>query len=234
VPKLRLIADRLGLTVQAVSHLYRELARRGLVESRGGQYRLTVRGVAALQGTLSSLAEETAQRLGRLEIVRTARALAGAPLRAGDRVVLSMVDGLLIATPGGRGASRGRAGGRARSGEPVDVTDLEGIVPIVPGAVEVWVVPRAGGPVETVRRRAARLLREGRHGLVVAQGLDAVHLARSVTDEPIGRFGVAAAAAEASRVGVRTIAFVAEEELARFLAAFAGTSPPAVTVARLG
>jgi putative transcriptional regulator len=234
VPRLRLIADRLGLTVQAVSHLYRGLARRGLVESRGGQYRPTVRGVEALQSTLSGLAEETSRRLERLQIVRSARALARQALRPGQTVSLAMVDGILVATPGGRGSSHGRARTSARAGEPIDVTDLEGIVAIEAGPVDVWVVPRGGGGSASARRRASLLLRGGRHGLLVAQGLDALHLARAVTDEPVTRFGIAPACAEASRLGVRTLAFVAEEELPRFLSAFAGPSAPAVTVSRLG
>ncbi|MCI4321195.1 MAG: ArsR family transcriptional regulator, partial [Thermoplasmata archaeon] len=41
VPNLRGIAERLGVTVQAVSHSFRQLRRRGLVEMRRGLYRPT-------------------------------------------------------------------------------------------------------------------------------------------------------------------------------------------------
>jgi putative transcriptional regulator len=234
VPKLRFVAERLGLTVQAVSHLYRELARRGLVEVRNGQYTLTVPGVAALQGSLSALGEEVGRRLERLQIVRTTRALARGPIRRGQVVTLELEDGLLSARPDARGSSRGRATSSARPGDLVEVGELEGIVPIEAGRVSVWVVPRTAGAIDRLRRSAARAVRERPHGLVVAQGIEAVHLARSATREPVMHFGAAAASIEASKLGVDSVVFVTEEELPRFLVPFADPSPPAVTVTRLG
>lgn len=234
IPKLRVLAERLGLTVQAVSHLYRQLARRGWVEVRGGQYSLTVGGRAALQGTLSALAEEIGRRLERLQIVRTTRAVARRTVRRGQTVALDLVDGVLTATPGARGGSHGRAGSPARAGELVEVTDLEGIVPITAGSIAVWVIPRAAGGTDSMRRRVAAIVRRERHGLLVAQGLEAIQLVGGTAREPVVRFGAAAACLEASQLGVNSLAFVAEEELPRFLTPLAGPSPPSVTVTRLG
>jgi putative transcriptional regulator len=233
VAKLRDVADRLGLTVQAVSHLYRELARRGWVEVRHRQYTLTVAGVAVLHGTLSALGEDIGQRLERLQIVRTTVALARRPLVRGQTVSLELLDGLLTATPGGRTGSRGTARASARAGDLVEVGELEGIVPISPGPVSVYVVPRASASPPAVRRRAAIAVRALHPGLVVAQGLEAFHLARRASPSPVVRFGAAFACLDASRLGVRSVAFVTEEELPRFLGPFAGPSPPPITVARL-
>ncbi len=227
------MADRLGLTVQAASHLYRELARRGLVEYRDRQYRPTVRGVAALQGTLSTLGEEIDRRLERLKIVRTTRALAKKAIRPGQLVGLELVDGLLTATPNARSGSRGRAGTSARAGEVVEVEELQGIVPITPGAIAVWVVPRASETVEASRRRATRLLRGGTTRLVAARGLEALLLAGRATRAPVVRFGVASACVEASRLGVGSVVLVTEDELPRFLGEFEVPNPPPVTVTRL-
>jgi predicted transcriptional regulator len=232
VPKLRVVADRLGLTVQAVSHLYRDLARRGLVELRGGRYALTVRGVAALQGTLSAIGDEAARRLERLQVVRTTRALATRSIARGQTVVLGLENGTLTARPGPRGPSRGRAASSAAAGELVEVGELEGIVPISVAPVQIWVVPREG--TDALRRRAAQAVRRAPRGLIAAQGLEAVHLAVRATREPVTKFGAAAACVEASRLGVPSVAFVTEEELPRFLAAFAGPQPPPTTVGRLG
>lgn len=233
VPKLRVVAERLGLTVQAVSHLYRELARRGLVEVRNRQYVLTVSGVAALQATLSALGEEIGQRLETLQIVRTTRALAQHRVVEGETVALSLVDGVLTARSGARAGARGTARSSARAGELVEVGELHGIVPIVAGTIEVWVVPRGSGQRDAVYRRAAGALRRGGPRLVAAQGLEAFHLARRASRVPVTRFGAAAACLEASRLGVDSIAFVTEEELPRFLTPFAGASPPPITVRRL-
>ncbi len=234
VPKLRDAAERLGLTVQAVSHLYRDLARRGLVEQRHREYVLTVAGRSALEGTLSALAEEIGRRLEQLQIVRTTLALARRPIAAGDEVSLTLDDGQLTAVPGARSGSRGRARSSARAGELVEVSELEGIVPIRPGTIGVWVVPRGSGGSEAVRRRAAGVLRRADPAFVVAQGLEAVHLARRAGCPAVARFGASAACLEASRLGVDSLAFVTEEELPRFLAPFAGPSPPPTTVTRLG
>ncbi len=234
VPRLKIVADRLGLTVQAASHLYRELSRRGLVELREGHYRPTVRGVATLQGSLSAVAEEVGQRLERLEIVRTTRAVARRPIVGGQPVGLELVDGILTAIPGGRGGSRGTARSSARPGELVEVNGLKGIVPITTGSVSVWVVPRDRAALEPARRKASRLVRTTIPPLLVAQGLEAIHLASRATRQPVTRFGAAAACLEASRLGVDSVAFVSEDELPRFLASFSGANPPPVTVARLG
>ncbi len=234
VPKLRDAADRLGLTVQAVSHLYRDLARRGLVEQRHREYVLTVAGRAALEGTLSALAEEIGRRLEQLQIVRTTVARAARSIGVGDEVSLTLADGLLTAVPGARAGSRGRARSAARSGELVEVGELEGIVPIEPGAIAVWVVPRGSSRVEPVRRRASEALRRGRPRFVAAQGLEAIHLARRIVGTEVARFGASAACLEASRLGVGSLALVTEEELPRFLAPFAGPNPPPITVTRLG
>lgn len=234
IVKLRDVADRLGLTVQAVSHLYRELARRGWVEVRHRRYTLTVAGVNVLHGALSALGEDIGQRLERLQIVRTTLALARRPTARGQAVSLELVDGLLTASPGGRAASRGTARSAARAGELVEVGGLEGIVPITSGAISVYVVPRGSASRAAVLRRASAAVRSADPGLVVAQGLEAVHVARRATPLPVTRFGASGACRDASSLGVRSVAFVTEEELPRFLAPFAGPSPPPITVARLG
>jgi len=233
VPKLRIAADDLGLTVQAVSHLSRRLVRRSWVERRNGLYGLTVAGRAALQERLSALAEEIDRRLQQLQIVRTTQAVAGGTIRAGEPVGLTLENGTLTARPGARSPSRGRARGAAHSGELLEVAELDGIVPISPGAITVYVVPRGEGASEWARRAAARAIRRGSAGLVVAQGLEAQHVAGRAGAAPVVRFGAPAACLEASRLGVDSLAFVTEEELPRFLAPFAGPSPPPITVSRL-
>jgi len=234
VPRLKVVAERLGLTVQAASHLYRELARRGFVEVRDRHYRLTVPGVAELQGTLSALGEEIGRRLERLQIVRTTLALAKRSIRVGQAVGLELVGGVLTATPNGRGGSRGRAGNSVRAGELVEVRELEGIVPITPGSIAIWVVPRGSVASAAVVRQAASVLRRSGSRLLVAQGIEAVHLLGRATREPVTRFGAAPACLEASRLGVDCLVFVAEDELPRFLAPFSGPRPLPVTVTRLG
>ena len=231
--QLRPIADALGLTVQAVSHSYRALARRGLVELREGRYRPTVRGVATLHESLGRLGEEVRARLDRLHVIRSCRAIALAPVTVGQPVSLELVDGLLSARPGGAGASRGRVVRGGRRGALIEVGDLEGIVPLVPGAVHVRTLTDDDLRDERLpaRLRAALKLRPGE--VVGAHGLEAYHAVRAAAGGPVVRFAVAAAAQEASRLGVDSTVFVMANELPRFLAEFGGTRPPTLDVTGL-
>jgi predicted transcriptional regulator len=231
--QLRPIATRLGLTVQAVSHSYRSLARRGLVEFRDGRYRPTVRGVAWLHGSLGRLGEEVRARLDRLHVVRSCRAIALAPLATGDPVSLELVDGLMSARPGGHGPSRGRVARGGPRGSLVDVAELEGIVRLAPAPVYVRTLSEEDLVDPHLSERLRRAVGSRPEGLLAAHGLEAYHAVRSATDRPIGRFAVAAEARDASRIGVPSTVFVLETELPRFLAEFGGPDPPPLDVSPL-
>lgn len=221
VGQLRAVADALGLSVQAVSHTYRALARRGLVQVSGGRYRPTVRGVDYLHARLVELEEELADRLERLHIVATTRAVARAPIAAGEAVALAVEDGWLVARPGASGASRGVARGPARRGELVEVERLSGIVPLRPAPVELLTVRDAelGAAATRVALRSA-LARRG-SSLLAAHGLEAQHLVlAAVPERTVQRFGVAASVEEASSLGVRCTVVVLERDLPRLIARF--------------
>jgi predicted transcriptional regulator len=233
VPNLRGIAERLGVTVQAVSHSFRQLRLRGLVEMRRGLYRPTVAGTAWLHAALGDLRRDVDRHLERLPVVRSARAVAAVDLHEGDPVSLSIVEGTLTARAGGGGPSHGRAAAAARTGELVPVTELEGIVSIVRGEIRILTIPvdAIHSPGTLVALRKA--LRARTPGLLVTHGSEAAHLTRAATERPFVRFGAAAAAAEASGVGVPTTVVLLDEELPRFLEPFQGPDPPPLTVGRL-
>lgn len=233
--RLRPIARSLGLTVQAASHCFRQLRARGLVELVGGQYRPTVRGVSWLHRMLGGLREEIDGRLSGLHIVRSTRALAADGIDEGAPVALTMEEGVLTARPAAGGASRGRARAGARAGELVEVGDLEGIVPIVPGRVLVLTLPADGeedgpGLLEALRDRVAETPR----GLLAASGLEAFHALRHATDRPIARFAVAAIGRDAARLGVDTTIVVTARELPRLLEELNGSGLPALEVRGVG
>jgi predicted transcriptional regulator len=220
--QLRPIAERLGLTVQATSYCYRQLARRGLVELRGGRYRPTVRGVAWLHETLGRLRTDVERLLERLHVVRSTRAIAGEALRAGEVVSLDMVEGLLTAHRGVAGPSRGRVTRDGARGSVVGVTDLEGIVPLAPATI----VVRTVRPNEVGTSQASAKLR----GLLAAQGLEAVQFVRSTYRGPLARFAVAETVREASRLGVGSTVVVLEDELPRLMAGLSGGPAPPLEV----
>jgi predicted transcriptional regulator len=232
VYRLQPVADRLGLTIQAVSHLFRHLRARGFVQFRDGRYRPTVSGSAWLHARLNSLEEDIARRRARLSIVRSTRAVAAVALAAGTRVNLELVDGVLFARPGASGGSRGRVLRGARAGRLVEVAELTGIVPIAAAVVRVRTIRERDLEDPTLGRRIEReLAREP--GLVAAEGLEASHAVQGSTGRHILRFGVAGATSEASQLGVSSTVLVLDRDLPRLLSKFTGVHTPPLDVGPL-
>ncbi len=235
VTNLRSVAERLGLTVQAASHTYRSLSRRGMVELSGGHYRSTVEGVDWLHSALGSVRDDLADRLDRLHIVRTTRAVATGPIEKGARVALEIRAGTLTARAGASRGSRGRAQSRAAAGELIEVGELEGIVPLPHGHLRVL-------PLSVDRLHDPALVAETRtvvaatpEGLLLAFGLEAGHvLGRASPHRTVIRFGVAAAIVEATRMGVDCTLVVIDRDLPRLFEQIGGTDVPPVEFLALG
>lgn len=232
--QLRPIAERLELTVQAASHVFRQLRRRGLADLVEGRYRPTLAGVAWLHASLGDLGRDVADRLAQLNVVRTCRALAASDLAAGAAVSLSLEDGLLTARAATAGGSRGRVRTAGRRGELVVVEELAGIVPIARGAVQVLALPADRLADPRLLAALRRLLGGPVPGLLAAEGLEAWHLVRRATERPVVRYAVAAACREASLVGVPSTAVVVDEALPRLLEQFEGRDAPPITVTTVG
>jgi len=222
------------LTVQAISHLNRQLVRRGYVETRNGLYRPTVAGVAWLHGTLAAIGADVQQRLERLHVVRSARALAATDLVSGAVVSLEMRNGILTARRGESGPARGIVRTSAHEGDLVEIGELEGIIPISLGEVRVFIVGRAVPKDPRVGKEISALIQRRNYGVLGAQGLEALRAVEKATSSFVQRFGVAATCIEAAHLGVNSLVFVAEEDLPRFLEAFSRPGVPPVLVARLG
>ncbi len=231
--QLRPIADELGLTVQAVSHVYRGLRQRGLVEIREGRYRPTIQGVAWLHAGLTGIAEDVRDRLAHLNVVRSTRAIAASRIAPGSPVSLELVNGLLSARPGGSSPSHGIARAGAAQGGLVEVENLEGIVPIESARISVRTI--RDEDIQDPRIVAQiRSSIPGPAALVAADGLEAFTLVQRAWSGSVVRFGVAAASVDAARVGVPVVVFVLQRDLPRLLARWADARAPSVDVRPLG
>lgn len=231
---LQPIADRLGLTVQAVSHSFRRLAASGLVEHRGGHYRPTVRGVAWLHEAFGVLTEDLERRSRQLHVIRSTPAVALDPLEAGESVSLSLQDGTLVARRGRGGPSRGTAAHRAGRGSLVRVEALEGILPLPRGRVHVLTLDSQRLNDPALARELRGAIRRFPTGLLAAPSLEAYHVLSSVVRRPLLRFGVGPAALEATGVGVDVTVVIRDDELPRFLEQFRVPDPPPLTVSPVG
>ena len=231
--QLRPIAERLGLTVQAVSHSFRQLRRRGFVTVQDGRYRPTVEGVAWLHETLRRLGDDLRERIERVHVIRSTRALALENLAKGAAVSLELRHGLLSARPGGAGPSRGRVPKGGRKGSLVEVSDLEGIVPIVPTPIVVRTLRAADIADPRLADRVRASLPSDPLALIAAEGLEAYHALASAGIRKALRFAAGRAALEASRLGVPSYILVPEGDLPHLIAEFTGPSPPPLEVAPL-
>ncbi|NNN17449.1 MAG: hypothetical protein HKL79_03720 [Thermoplasmata archaeon] len=227
--QLRPVAERLGLTVQAASHTYRQLARRGLVALRDGRYRPTFEGVAWLHETLGRLEDDVRRRLAHLHVIRSTRAVALSDLRRNDPVSLEIRDGLLSARPGSSGTSRGRVARGGAKGRIVEVADLEGIVTLEPSTVSIRTLSESDlADPHLADRLRALVGAEGEY--LAAEGLEPFDALRRATPHRIHRFAVGAAAREAARLGVPGTIVVMDRDLPRLLAEFSGPDPPPLDV----
>jgi putative transcriptional regulator len=203
--RLQPMADALGVSVQAASFLFRELSRRGLVQSVDGAYRPTVAGIAFLHASLNEIRDDLEERLAHLNIIRRCKAEAAENIHAGETVTLTMDDGILKARPGKTGASVGRASHDAGAGTLIEVVELEGIVPLAPARILCIVFPQSFPHTTALSRGLGTVIETEPFGLLAAEGLEAYHLLRHTTKDAITRFGVAAAAREASQLGVPVV-----------------------------
>jgi predicted transcriptional regulator len=235
VTGLRPLAARLGLSVQAASHTYRGLARRGFVELRAGRYRATVPGIDWLHSALGSVRDDLAQRLDELHIVRTTPAIADGPIAAGARVSLVLRDGLLTASEEPGAGSRGTARSGGLTGEIVEVGDLQGIVPLPFGPLRVVTFARGGdrAPLRSALRRALSARPDDR---VFTFGLEAHQLLAGGPSggTVAGRFGVPAAVREATRLGVACTVVASDRDVVEFCRQVEGPDPPPTTFLSLG
>ncbi|MGD0718764.1 MAG: hypothetical protein ABSA15_04210 [Thermoplasmata archaeon] len=227
--QLRPVADRLGLTVQAASHTYRQLARRGLVAMHDGRYRPTFEGVAWLHDTLGRLEDDVRRRIAHLHVIRSTRAIALADLRENDPVSLEIRDGLLSARPGSTGTSRGRVARGGAKGRIVEVADLEGLVSLEPATVSVRTLSEADLVDPRLPERLRALIGdEGEY--LAAEGLEPFDALRRATGRRVHRFAVGAAGREAARLGIPGTILVMDRDLPRLLAEFSGPDPPPLDV----
>ncbi|HOT07570.1 MAG TPA: MarR family transcriptional regulator [Methanotrichaceae archaeon] len=210
------VADRLGVTPQAISEYIKELVADGLVTTDGRmRYRITKEGVEWL---LESAAElKRYARVVMEEIISHVSvwaAIARTRVREGERVSLIMEMGLLYALPlDTRIEASGIAISDAGPGEDLGVSDLRGLISLDEGKVTVCKVPRVqlGGTRSADLAALSGLLREGI--MVGALGLEGLIALRKAGREPDILFGAKEAAVEAAFHGLSTLVVSVDEQV---------------------
>jgi putative transcriptional regulator len=212
------IAEKLGVTPQAVSEYIRELVDDEMVRSHGrGRYEVTKRGIEWVLNNAEAL-ESYARHINRdiIQQVTVWTAIAEEFLSKGDRVGVYMKDGWLYAGKRDQSAM-GEATMGARRGTDVGVAKLSGIIDHTEGVVHVCKVPRIqrGGSRNVDMVRLQEIIADKR--LVGAVGLEA-YIALEAAGRPADMFfGAREGAIEAAFHGVETVLVIVDEEFTDFL-----------------
>ncbi len=212
------IAEKLGITPQAVSEYIREMVEEGLVAAHGrGRYEVTKKGVEWVLKNAEAL-ESYARHVTKdiIQQVAVWTAVAAEDIRKGDRVGVFMQNGWLYATHREQSAM-GEATMDAKAGEDVGVARLCGIIDHREGVVRVCKVPR----VERGGSRMVRteLLLDAIRGteMVAAVGLEAYAALMKAGREPDMFFGSREGVVEAAFHGRDCAILIVDEEFTDFL-----------------
>jgi len=178
--KMKEMAHKLGVTVQAISQYLASMKRAGLLRNGGDSLRPTRKGMQALQEHFTAIKGRVDTILRRISVIDSCVALAEGKVEKGTRVGLVMRRGVLVAVPGRKATSTGTALESSDDGEDVLVGELEGIVDLELGRLIILEVPseREGGSKSADAGKAAKILGEAKKCPVVAGDIVSIALAR--------------------------------------------------------
>lgn len=205
------IADKLGITPQAVSEYIKDLGAEGMIRSGGrGQYVVTPLGVESIIGDARELKDYSEYVLNNVVgQVSVWAAIAREPVKEGDDIYLTMDGGILYASEKDRAGASGVATCDAAEGEDVGVSGLHGLIPLKQEKVMLIRIPQiAGGGSHAAD---IRLLARSAGGVIGAVGIEALAALRKAEIEPDVFFGAQEAIVEAAVKGVRGTIVVAED-----------------------
>lgn len=212
------IAEKLGITPQAVSEYIRELVEDGMASAHGrGRYEVTHQGIEWVLNNAEAL-EAYARHVTRdiIQQVTVWTAIAAEDLTAGDQVGVYMKGGWLYAARSDRNAM-GEVTMDAPTGSDVGVARLTGIIEHTEGTVRVCKVPRVqrGGSRKVDTAALSRLVQDA--GLVGAVGLEAYIALQHAGRTPDMFFGAREGVIEAAFHGMEVAIVIVDEEFTDFL-----------------
>jgi putative transcriptional regulator len=212
------IAEKLGITPQAVSEYIRELVDEEMVASHGrGRYSVTRSGIEWILSHAEAL-ESYARHIRRdiIQQVSTWTAIAAVDLFEGDEVGVYMEQGWLYASREPRSAM-GTVVMNAKAGEDVGVARLTGLIDHTEGIIHVCKVPRVqrGGSRKVRKDRLLEVIENV--GVVAAVGLEGCVALQQAGKTPDMFFGAREGVIEAAFHGIECAILIVDEEFTDFL-----------------
>ncbi len=213
----RAIAEKLGITPQAVSDYVSQLIQEGFLQSEGRfSYRVTNEGVNWIIKMLRELSYYTGYVRAAITSITVSAAIAENDLKKDQKVGLVMKNGLLMATTDAACRATGVTISSAKAGEDIGITNIEGIVPMIIGKVTVLKIPgiQQGGSKKVNYAELKKHL--GKSLFTVSIGLESFAALRKFMDG-FCRFGGAEAAIEAAHSGLSPVAVCSDDMISTLI-----------------
>jgi putative transcriptional regulator len=212
------IADKIGMTPQAVSEYIRDLVDEGMVAVSGrSNYTVTKTGMAWVMENAATL--ELYVRHIRRDIIKHVSvwtAVAADDMKKGDIAGLYMKDGYLCAGKNPRSATA-TVYADAKKNNDVGIFDVNGIIEHHEGVVHVCIVPRIqrGGSLKVRKDKLKKIAAMA--GLVAAVGIESSIALKSIGRNPDLFFGASEGVIDAAYHGITCAIVIVDDESANFI-----------------
>jgi len=120
------IASELDMSEQAASNYVSEMEDQGLIDRSSGTYHPTSKGMEVVRDVLEDFGSFLEEASDQIDLISATTAIASESIKEGEKVGLSMEDGLLRASLE-VSSSKGTALHDAEKGQPLRIGGLEGI-----------------------------------------------------------------------------------------------------------
>jgi putative transcriptional regulator len=182
------IANKLGITIQAVSENIKSLVEEGYVESGGGRfrYKITKKGIERIKKEALALRNYSDEVLETMNSYKSVwPAIAEEDLESGDDVGLYMRDGTLYASKNKEVNAHAEVLSSALAGEDVALIGLGGTIELNPGNVVILVLP-------TVNQGGSRASDLDKIIEIYARGFDRVGIMGTVSRATVDKLEIKA------------------------------------------
>ncbi|MDO9034036.1 MAG: winged helix-turn-helix transcriptional regulator [Methanoregula sp.] len=219
------IADKLGVTPQAISDHMRELVEEGLITMSGrSNYMVTKTGIAWVMEHATTLESYIRHiRLDIIQYISVWTAFAAEDLKSGDIVGLYMKDGYLYAGKKPRSATA-TVYADAQKNEDVGIADINGIIDHHEGTIHVCKVPRIqhGGSRRVDKDKLKEIVAMTR--MTAAVGIEASVALKSIGRNPDMFFGAGDGVIDAALHGITCAIVIVDNDFTNFIKRLENTS----------
>ncbi|NPE31041.1 winged helix-turn-helix transcriptional regulator [Methanococcoides sp. SA1] len=213
------IAEKIGVTPQAVSEYIKELTAEGFIFSDGRvRYRITKKGVEwVLAGAADMKRYANFVMSDIISHVSTWTAIADEDLEKGDNVYLQMRKGLLYVSKTNITNATGITISSVEKGDDVGVTNLLGMIELETASITVCKVPRSerGGSRNVDLERLEKLASS--KSFIAVIGVESLVALKKINKEPDVMYGAKESVVEAAFHGLSSLVLAIDEEVPQIM-----------------